>query len=81
MLRILIAVTVGAYGATAAVYAVIYWRSITRADVDAAVRDASVVIPPWGQPLMPVVAAITRPAWAAVHGLAWPVVVARGLRR
>lgn len=77
MLTIGIAVVVAAYGATAILVGARYWRTLSRREIAEAVERAQVQLPPLVAVLAPVVAATTRPVWAAVHGLLWPYVLLR----
>lgn len=73
-LRALAAVAIAGYGATATMVGAGYWADLSKEEVQTTLERVQFQIPPVAKIFTPIVAVLTRPAWAAMHGLLWPLV-------
>ncbi len=77
--HLVVACGISAYGATAIIVGTRYWRSLAQRDINRAVDLAQMQVAPGVDRLAPLVAVLVRPAWAAFHGLLWPLLILRDL--
>jgi hypothetical protein len=72
---VIIAVAVGAYGATGAMVGARYWRSLSQAELDREVDFVELQLPPHAAIFVPLVRRTGRVFWGLLHGATWPYVL------